>query len=69
MHTWNEVLDALSTYQKTVDAARILFDNSQMELGCMLLRDTLLRDRKFMFSQPFIDICKMSALLQYLLRP
>src|ERR1700722_3846727 len=66
MQTWDTILDHLSTFQKTADAARVLLDNSQPELACMMLRDTLLRDRKFGSSAPFIEIAKHPAIQEYL---
>lgn len=69
MNTWDDVLNALSTHEKTTKAAMSLIENKQPELACMLLRDTLLRDKKFVDSAPFIAICTIPALQGYLFGP
>lgn len=66
MNTWDEVLDALSTHEKVCSEARILFDKSEMALGCMLLRDALRSEKGFMNSAPFTAICTNPALTLYL---
>lgn len=67
--SWDEVLSDLSTFEKTADAARVLIDNAQPELACMMLRETLLRDVNFQGYRPFIEIAKNEALRAYLFSP
>lgn len=66
MNTWDDVLDALKTYESTALAARILFANSQPDLACMMLRDALRTDSKFAHSTVFVELCSNPALVAYL---
>jgi hypothetical protein len=66
---WDDIIDALSTWETVSAKAKALLSQSEPALACMLLRDVLLRDSKFMYSAEFSDICQVPALHGYLSGP